>query len=153
MSYVPEFVALYEIIPFIEYLVLDTESIRFAVKYYLEGGETRNFIIKIYGKIEDWNTSEVTDMSGLFCQYYTFNEDISKWNTSKVTNMSGMFYRAMSFNKPIGGWDTSKVTDMRQRGLYFLARPPPSSAQMKHPPCGVAAPSAVRRPSFSLAVS
>ena len=35
--YVPEFVALYEIVPYIEYLVLDNESIRVAVKDYLEG--------------------------------------------------------------------------------------------------------------------
>ena len=49
MMYVPEFVALYEIFPYIEYLPLDDESIRVAVKDYLEGGETRNAIIKKYG--------------------------------------------------------------------------------------------------------
>ena len=49
MSYVPEFVALYEIVPYIEYLVLDNESIRVAVKDYLEGGEKRDAIIKKYG--------------------------------------------------------------------------------------------------------
>ena len=47
MSYVPEFVALYEIVPYIEYLPLDDETIRNAVKDYLEGGETRNFQIGI----------------------------------------------------------------------------------------------------------
>ena len=112
MSYVPDFVALYEIIPYIRNLPLNNETIRVAVKDYLEGGERKADIIKKYGKIEDWNTSEVTDMSGLFCQYYTFNEDISKWNTSKVTNMSGMFYRAEMFDQSIGEWDTSNVTNM-----------------------------------------
>ena len=62
MIYVPEFVALYEIVPYIEYLSLDDETIRVAVKDYLEGDEKKDFIIKKYGKIEDWNTSEVTDI-------------------------------------------------------------------------------------------
>ena len=34
MSYVPEFVALYEIIPFIEYLPLNNATIRDAVEIY-----------------------------------------------------------------------------------------------------------------------
>ena len=119
MMYVPEFVALYQICPYIENLPLNNKSIRVAVKDYVEGGETRNAIIKKYGKIEDWNTSEVTDMSCLFCQYYTFDEDISKWNTSKVTNMSGMFFHNYKFNKPIGGWDTSNVTIMKVQSTYW----------------------------------
>ena len=71
MSYVPEFVALYEIEPYI-ILALYNETIRVAVKDYLEGGEKRDSIIKKYGKIEDWNTTEVTDMSVLFCHDMNF---------------------------------------------------------------------------------
>jgi surface protein len=137
MSYLPEFVALYEIFPYIEYLALDNDTIRNAVKDYLEGGETRKAIIKKYGKMEDWNTSEVTDMNNLFNYYYyirdfdeyvdycnshediiiqkkfnEFNEDISKWDTSNVNNMCGMFCYAERFNQPIGIWDVSKVTYM-----------------------------------------
>ena len=119
MSYVPEFVALYEIVPYIRNLPLNNETIRFAVKYYLEGGETRNFIIKIYGKIEDWNTSEVTDMSWLFEYCFDFNEDISDWDTSNVTTMYKMFAGAFDFNQPIGKWDTSSVIDMR--GMFYCA--------------------------------
>ena len=117
--YVPEFVALYEIVPYIEYLPLNNETIRFAVKYYLEGGETRNFIIKRYGKIEDWNTSEVTDMVWLFEYCFDFNEDISDWDTSNVTTMYNMFAGAFDFNQPIGKWDTSSVIDMR--GMFYCA--------------------------------
>ena len=129
MSYVPEFVALYEINPYIEYLPLDDETIRVAVKDYLEGGDLKDAIIKKYGKIEDWNTSKVTNMSGLFkgffyddnvgvCSlmikqcYYYFNEDISKWDTSNVIYMEEMFSLTKNFNQPIGRWNTSNVTNM-----------------------------------------
>ena len=59
MSYVPDFVALYEIVPYIRNLPLNNESIRVALKYYHKGGEKQDAIINKYGKIEDWNTSEV----------------------------------------------------------------------------------------------
>ena len=73
-----------------------------------------------------WDTSLVTDMSGLFydCDAgwsscggvvfdsSSFNEDITGWDTSKVTDMTWMFGGADAFNQAIGSWDTSKVTDM-----------------------------------------
>ncbi len=58
------------------------------------------------------NTSEITDMSGLFAFNETFNQDISGWDVSKVTNMSAMFRGAKAFNQPIGNWDVSNVTNM-----------------------------------------
>jgi len=130
MMYVPEFVALYEIVPFV-ILPLNNITIRVAVLDYCKGGETKNAIIKKYGKIEDWNTSEVTDMSGLFRGFHfhteynrettvmrNFNEDISNWDTSKVKNMSGMFAFTKNFNQPIGEWDTSNVTNMEAMFMY-----------------------------------
>ena len=68
MSYVPEFVALYEIEPYI-ILALDNDTIRVAVEEYRKKRKKRNVIIKKYGKIEDWNTSQVTDMSHLSVSY------------------------------------------------------------------------------------
>ena len=62
--------------------------------------------------ISNWDTSLITDMSVLFEQMETFNDDISQWDTSKVTDMFAMFDGARSFNQPIGNWDTSKVIDM-----------------------------------------
>ena len=76
MSYVPELVTLYEICPYIRKLALDNETICVAVKDYLEGGERKADIIKKYGKIGDWNTSEVTDMSGLFRGFDFSDESI-----------------------------------------------------------------------------
>ena len=112
MSYVSEFVALYEICPYIRNFPLDDESIRVAVRDYFSGDKEKDAIIKKYGKMEYWNTSEVTDMSCLFEYCSDFNEDISKWAVSKVTDMYCMFYYARSFNQPIEKWNTSNVTNM-----------------------------------------
>ncbi|MCB0534825.1 MAG: BspA family leucine-rich repeat surface protein, partial [Saprospiraceae bacterium] len=62
--------------------------------------------------IGGWNTSSVTNMSGMFFLASSFNQPISGWNTSAVTNMGSMFTGASSFNQPIGGWNTSAVTSM-----------------------------------------
>jgi surface protein len=100
---------------------LDDRSIRKAVKDYIEGGPKKKAVIEKYGKIENWDTSRVTDMSSLFASEFTginfediskFNEDISKWDVSNVTAMEDMFSGAESFNQPIGKWDVSKVTTM-----------------------------------------
>jgi surface protein len=62
--------------------------------------------------IGSWNTSVVTNMSGLFSQAGTFNQNISTWNTGAVTNMSSLFADAAAFNQEIGGWNTGAVTNM-----------------------------------------
>ena len=56
--------------------------------------------------------SSVTDMSNMFYNAISFNQDISSWNVSNVTNMSNMFNRATTFNGNIGNWNVSSVTDM-----------------------------------------
>ena len=62
--------------------------------------------------IADWDTSNVTRMANMFMFCYSFNQDIGNWDTSNVTDMSNLFRMATSFNKDIGSWDTSNVTDM-----------------------------------------
>ncbi|MDP2518769.1 BspA family leucine-rich repeat surface protein [Shimia thalassica] len=64
--------------------------------------------------IGGWDTSSVTDMSGMFSDADVFNQDIGGWDTGSVTDMSQMFSDADVFNQDIGGWDTSRVTDMSQ---------------------------------------
>lgn len=78
-----------------------------------------------YGPIENWDTSQITNMNGLFKDYENFNGDISKWNTSNVTDMSNMFRNAKNFNQNINtktvissngtnyiAWDVSNVNSM-----------------------------------------
>ena len=64
-----------------------------------------------YGAISDWDVSQVTDMSELFEDKTTFNDDISNWDVSSVTDMYSMF-AATSFNQDIGAWDVSSVITM-----------------------------------------
>ena len=74
------------------------------------------------GDLSSWDTSSVTDMSGMFTSAgrsaSTFEiGDLSSWNASSVTDMSYMFssagYSASTFEiGNIGSWDTSSVTDM-----------------------------------------
>ncbi len=58
------------------------------------------------------NTGGITDMSSLFMNNTTFNQDIGSWDVSNVTDMSSMFYKAEAFNGNISGWNVSSVTTM-----------------------------------------
>ena len=84
-----------------------------------------NVITNEYGEIEDWNTSEVTDMSYMFFHQpsypswstSTFNKDIGGWNTSNVKNMTAMFSLASIFDQDLSGWDVVNVDDYGMRGF------------------------------------
>lgn len=82
------------------------EELKDAIKNY----NSEN-VIDLYGKINDWNVSLITDMSELFKDNYYFNENISNWDVSNVINMSCMFHGAEIFNQPLE-WDVGKVNNM-----------------------------------------
>jgi len=63
--------------------------------------------------ISDWVVSKVTAMSSSFGYASSFNGDLSKWEVSQVTDMAGMFYDASSFNGDLSKWEVPQVTDMR----------------------------------------
>jgi surface protein len=54
--------------------------------------------------INNWNTSNVTNMSGLFSSAFSFNQNIGSWNTGNVATMRDMFSSASSFNHNLGNW-------------------------------------------------
>jgi len=67
-------------------------------------------------------TTLMTDMSYMFQnastfnedtgEWTSFNEDISEWDVSSVTNMSNMFESAWLFNQPLNYWNVSNVESM-----------------------------------------
>ena len=70
--------------------------------------------------ISNWDVSNVTDMANMFSGALNFNQDISRWNVSNVADMTGMFHDAHSFNQYIGNWNVSNVTNMQ--GMFNNAR-------------------------------
>ena len=64
-----------------------------------------------FDDIENWDVSDVTDISELFYisneeygygnKLNSFNRDISKWNVENLTDMSGMFIEYNKFNQNI----------------------------------------------------
>ncbi len=61
--------------------------------------------------IGSWDVSNVTNMQLMFFQASAFNQNLDSWNVSNVTNMHSMFQDS-AFNQDIGSWDVSSVTDM-----------------------------------------
>ena len=94
---------------------LTNDTIKDAVEQYfnlkeaLDNGETINSQIL---KINEWNTSNVTNMSALFLYRPNFNEDISGWDTSKVTDMSYMFSGCEEFNQPLNWNEKNGIQKM-----------------------------------------
>ena len=64
--------------------------------------------------LEHLNTSEITEMEGMFEKCYAITTlDLSNFDTSKVENMSGMFRLCKSLtNLDVSSFDVSAVEDM-----------------------------------------
>jgi surface protein len=95
--------------PLMKGIKFTNASLKEVVKLLWKGQD--GFVKALFGPISDWDVGEVTDMSQLFRNKSSFNEDLSRWDVSNVTNMSSMFY-GTTFNQPLNAWNTSKVTDM-----------------------------------------
>ena len=67
-------------------------------------------------RINEWNTSSITNMVSTFDSCYLFNDNIGNWNTFYVTDISGMFAFAGAFNNggspDINNWYTANVINM-----------------------------------------
>ena len=94
----------------------NNETIRIAVREWIED---ENKAKEKYGDINDWDTSEVTDMSKLFSDANDFNSPIGSWNVSNVEDMKFMFSNAHNFNQNINNWDVKSVKSMHC--MFFFA--------------------------------
>lgn len=63
--------------------------------------------------IGSWDTSNVTDMYGMFADAVSFNQSLNYWDVSNVTTMELMFVRANSFNSEIGNWNIASLTSLK----------------------------------------
>ncbi len=69
--------------------------------------------------ISDMDTSGATNMRQMFSSADAFNQPIGAWDVSNVTIMWEVFGGASAFNQPIGAWDVSSVTNME--GMFISA--------------------------------
>ncbi len=70
-------------------------------------------------KLENFDTSNVTDMHRMFYGCDCYSVDLSNFDTSNVTNMSEMFRYSYSLTDVnLSGFDTSNVTDMSKIFMY-----------------------------------
>merc|ERR1719461_1886812 len=100
------------------YKFTSNNELRRAVIEWCGGNRATN-AIPVYGMLNTWDVSEITDMNNLFqnpqCKN-TFTgvgiEDISNWDVSSVTNMFNLFYGTNRFVGDLSSWDVSSVTNM-----------------------------------------
>ena len=70
-----------------------------------------NVMSEIKG-IENFDTSNVIDMSEMFSRCNVTSLNLSKWDTSKVNNMHSMFSNSAVTSLNLDGFNTKSVTDM-----------------------------------------
>jgi len=94
--------------------------------------------------LENWDTSNIIDMSHMFDSAFPSSGsakilNLENWDTSKVKNMKSMFDCAFCYNQNpgkiegIGNWDTSAVTNMAKMftNIYYgVSSSPPALPAM-----------------------
>ncbi|WP_143272303.1 BspA family leucine-rich repeat surface protein, partial [Brachyspira hyodysenteriae] len=66
---------------------------------------------KNFEGIENWNTSNVYDMIGMFKDAHYFNNDLNNWDTSNLKKISYMFFNASAFNKYPDKWNLDNIKE------------------------------------------
>ncbi len=76
----------------------------------LKGAFYNSRVIDTAKNINNWDVTNVTDMSGTFLKS-SFNQVINNWNVRNVTNMESMFMDS-SFNKGLFDWSLNSLKNM-----------------------------------------
>ena len=69
---------------------------------------------------DNWDTSRVTNMAYTFYRMLdqAVDPQLSSWNTSNVTDMSGLFGSSPLINTSLASWDTSNVGRLGFQGMF-----------------------------------
>ena len=62
--------------------------------------------------LSSFDTTNVTNMDGMFLSSDATSLDLSSFNTSNITNISSMFWNSKATTLDLSSFDTSKVTNM-----------------------------------------
>jgi surface protein len=74
-------------------------------------------LITTVGRMNEWNTSSVTNISILFEACSLFNQPLNNWNTSNVTSMIGVFNYCSTFDQCIGSWNVTNCITFE--GMFY----------------------------------
>ena len=66
-----------------------------------------NNILEFNDTINNWDTSNITNMKQVFYDCYLFNQPLNNWGTRNVISMNRLFSSARLFNQDISTWDFS----------------------------------------------
>jgi surface protein len=88
---------------------LDAPTIRTGTSLY-ECFRSSSF--ETFGGLESWSTVGVTNMSRMFIDNATFNQDLNGWDTSSVTTFFGCFKGCAALDQNFDAWNVSAATDM-----------------------------------------
>ena len=86
-------------------LHLDNDTIRRAVELFVRDPYSIQ-------DINDWDVSNVTDMSLMFLHTKAFNQPLDAWNTSKVNDMNNMFSFTDTFNQSLSSWNIASLQNI-----------------------------------------
>lgn len=97
-----------------EHHKITNENIHHAVKSWVQDHDET---LSLFGPIDQWDTSRVTDMTRLFSMerepsLVNFNANITHWDVSQVTSLRNTFYGNTAMNFDLHRWNVSSVTDM-----------------------------------------
>ncbi len=87
-------------------------SLKYAFSY---NSDVRDKIGKVI--IDEWDVSNVTDMTFLAWNAKWFEADLSKWDVSNVVDMGGAFLGCKKFNSDLSKWD---IRSLKNAGSMFL---------------------------------
>lgn len=75
------------------FVSFDEQTLRKAVQLWCgDRAQAR----QLYGEINDWDVSKITDMASLFYEKTSFNDRIDRWDVHNVTSMDDMFNQPLS---------------------------------------------------------